>query len=589
MRNGGDSFGRYFSPLRGLPMPTIVSQLDRIFKTAIHDAFNLDADPQISPGQNEKFGDYQSNAAMGLVKAVAEKTGQKLNPRTLAEQIKSRLNTGDMASEISIAGPGFINIRLSPPWVAAQLQSLAGNARLGVEPIANPQTVVVDYSGPNVAKEMHVGHLRPTVIGDAIVRILEFQGQNVIRQNHIGDWGMQFGMLVARLQEMGADHAAKLTDLEEFYRSAKQRYDQDPAFAERSRQIVLRLQSGAAEERAVWQSLIEQSRRHFQSIYSRMNVSLTRQHERGESFYNPVLNDVVGELQSRNVAVESQGAIVVWVEGYEAPLIVRKTDGGFGYATTDLAAVRFRAQELHAQRIIYLTDARQAQHFTQFFAAARRAGWTQDVRLDHVTFGTILGPDGKPFKTKSGENVKLADLLDEAEERALTVVTQKNPGLSESQRRQIAHAVGIGAVKYFDLARDWIGNYVFDWDKMLSLDGNTAPYLQYAHARIRSIFRKASDARPGKIVLESPFELALAKHILRLGEIIELVARELKPHHLCAYLYDLATRFSGFYENCPVLQSDEPTRASRLALCDLTARTLEVGLDLLGIEHPDQM
>jgi arginyl-tRNA synthetase len=318
-------------------------------------------------------------------------------------------------------------------------------------------------------------------------------------------------------------------------------------------------------------------------------VELGQEDVRGESFYNPMLREVVDEMKAAGVATKSEGATVVWVKGFEAPLIIQKTDGGFGYATTDLAALRYRVKELHAQRIIYVTDARQIQHFKQFFAAADRAGWTKGIRLDHVTFGMILGPDNKPFKTKSGENIKLNALLDEAEERALRVVTEKNPDLPDEQRQTIAHAVGIGAIKYFDLARDWIGNYVFDWEKILALDGNTAPYMQYAHARVQYIFRKAGDSKMGRIVLQSPHEVALAKHILRLGEVIDQVARELRPHHLCAYLYELATRFSVFYDSCPVIQSEPATRASRLALCYVTARTLEVGLELLGIEHPDQM
>ena len=570
-------------------MQTIPHQLESAFRAAISAALQIDADPAIGVSQNEQFGDYQCNAAMGLAKTVAEKTGKKQNPRAIAEQIIAKLDLGAMG-ETSIAGPGFINVRLSRPWLEQRLAEIAGDNRLGVEKPASPQTVVVDYSGPNVAKEMHVGHLRPTNIGDAIARILEFQGQHVIRQNHIGEWGMQFGLLVARLMETGAAEQTSLADMESFYKAAKTRYDEDPAFAAQARQTVLRLQNGEPHERNLWGKIIDHSRRHFQSLYDRMDVSMTRADERGESFYNPVLADVITELQTAGVATESQGAIVVWVDGFEAPLIIRKSEGGYGYATTDLAAVRYRVKELHAQRIIYFTDSRQSQHFAQFFSAARRAGWAAGVQLDHVGFGTILGPDGKPFKTKSGENVKLKDLLDEAEQRALRVVVEKNPELPEKQQHEIAHAVGVGAIKYFDLARDWVGNYVFDWDKMLALDGNTAPYLQYAHARICSIFRKAAGASTrGKIVLAEPAELSLAKHILRLGEIIEQVGRELKPHHLCGYLYELATRFSGFYEKCPVLQSDEPTRTSRLALCSLTARTLERSLDLLGIQHPEQM
>jgi arginyl-tRNA synthetase len=575
-------------------MPKIVTRLDRAFRAAIQDALQISADPQISPSQNENFGDYQSNAAMGLVKQVLQKTGQKLAPRAVAEQIKAKLDLGPMASEISIAGPGFINIKLSPLWLAQQLEAITGDRRLGVDLAENPRMAVIDYSGPNVAKQMHIGHLRPTNIGDTLARILEFQGQKVIRQNHIGDWGTAFGMLLQYLKESGSDAESSLADLEGFYRASKQRFDEDPVFAEKAREMVVRLQAGGAEETRLWKQIIAESRKHFQSLYDRMNISLKAEHERGESFYNPLLAEVVAELKEKKVAEESQGATVVFVKGFEAPLIVQKSGGGFNYGTTDLAAVRYRVRELHANRIIYLTDARQMQHFNQFFDAAKRAGWTENVSLEHVTFGSIQGPDGKPFKSKTGDNVKLKDLLDEAEERALAVVTAKNPELPESQKIAIARAVGIGAIKYYDLARDWIGNYTFDWEKMLSFDGNTAPYLQYAYARIRSIFRKAESAHgesqsSAKIQLGSPYELALGKHILRLGEIIDLVARELKPHHLCGYLFDLATRFSGFFENCPVVQSEEPTRTSRLALCNLTAGTLALGLDLLGIEHPEKM
>jgi arginyl-tRNA synthetase len=575
-------------------MRTILSQLEDAFRAAIHAALGFDGQPLVSVSQNDEFGDYQANAAMGLSKKLAE-TGEKTNPRAVAEKIKAKLDLGEMANQVSIAGPGFINIRLSPSWVATQLQSAASQDRLGVDATPNPQTVVIDYSAPNAAKQMHVGHLRPTNIGDAISRLVEFQGHNIIRQNHIGDWGTQFGMLLTYLKEAGGGSQSHIADLEEFYRAAKKRFDEDPAFAAQSRDRVVRLQAGEAEELSLWKKIIEESRRHFEAIYDRMNVRLRPEHERGESFYNPFLADVVKDLKESSVAVVSEGATVVWVKGFEAPLIIQKTGGGFGYATTDLAALRFRIRDLHAQRIIYVTDARQAQHFRQFFDAANRAGWTRDVRLDHIMFGMICGPDGKPFKTKTGENVKLNDVLDEAEKRgyelAAAKAAEREVPLSDEQLHAIGRAVGIGAVKYYDLARDPIGNYFFDWNKMLALDGNTAPYLQYVYARIRSIFRKA-DAKPdlsATITLETPFELSLAKHMLRLGEIIDLSSRELKPLHLCTYLYDLATKFSSFYENCPVLQADSATRASRLVLCEATARTMALGLNLLGIEHPEQM
>ncbi|MCY2951373.1 MAG: arginine--tRNA ligase [Planctomycetota bacterium] len=598
-------------------MQTITVQLEAVFRKAISKAFGVQADPLIAQAVNEKFGDYQSNAAMGLAKQLATKTGQKTNPRSVAEKITENLELGDIASEISIAGPGFINVRLSGDWLRKQLASIGGDPRLGIETTANPRQVVVDYSGPNVAKEMHVGHIRSTLIGDALARTIEFQGNPVIRQNHLGDWGTQFGMLIAYLDSpdrktpvdyevhiydtLGVNKSENtgtspqtqvhISDLEEFYRAAKVEFDKVPPFADRAREIVVALQAGDADIVAKWNMIVEASRQHFQPLYLRMGINLSRADERGESFYNPFLAEVVNELKQNRVAVESQGAVVVWVEGFESPLIIQKSGGGFGYPTTDLAAIRFRVQQLGARRIIYVTDARQIQHFKQVFFTARKANWVKDVDLEHVTFGSILGEDGTPFKTRTGGTVKLKDLLDEAHQRAFTLVTEKNPELPESQRQDIARAVGIGGIKYFDLARDRTGDYVFSWEKMLAMDGNTAPYLQYAYARIRSIFRKAGLPRGNheQIQLQTSHELTLAKHILRLGEVIEVVGRELKPHHLCNYLYELATNFSGFYENCPVLQSPEPTRSSRLGLCEVTARTMAVGLDLLGIEHPEQM
>ncbi len=572
-------------------MLTITAQLDAAFRKAIQTAFGFDADPLIAQAVNEKFGDYQANAAMGLAKELATKTGQKSNPRAVADQIKANLQLGDIASQVTIAGPGFINVTLSQDWLAKQLAAIGNQPRLGIDPVAKPLNVVVDYSGPNVAKEMHVGHIRSTLIGDALARTIEFQGHHVIRQNHLGDWGTQFGMLLAHLKQAAGTAEAQIADLEEFYRNAKKRFDDDPAFADEARQTVVRLQAGSPPELALWNRIVDASRQHFQPLYERMGIHLTRDDERGESFYNPFLTHVVDELKQKGVAVDSQGAVVVWVDGFESPLIIQKSGGGFGYATTDLAAIRYRVQQLRANRIIYVTDARQMQHFKQVFFAARKANWFNDLQLEHVTFGSILGDDGTPFKTRTGGTVKLKDLLDEAQQRAYTLVTQKNPELPEAQRLNVARAVGIGAIKYFDLARDRTGDYVFSWEKMLAMDGNTAPYLQYAYARIRSIFRKADlpGGNPALIQVQTLHELALAKHILRLAEIIEVVARELKPHHLCNYLYELATKFSGFYENCPVLTSPEPLRSSRLGLCEVTARTMALGLELLGIEHPEQM
>jgi arginyl-tRNA synthetase len=576
-------------------MQTISAQLDRAFRAAIRDAFGIEADPLISLGQNENFGDYQSNAAMGLAKQLTESTGQKTNPRVVAEQIKAKLNLGETASETSIAGPGFINVRLSPAWLAKQMQTVVRDDRLGSPKVDSPQTVVVDYSGPNVAKQMHVGHLRSTIIGDAISRVIEFQGHNVVRQNHIGDWGTQFGMLIAHLASLSPNEAMSILDLENFYRQAKQRFDAEPAFQDAARAQVVALQSGDANAREAWQRIVESTRAEYQPLYERLHVKLRVEHERGESFYNRFLPDVVKDLRGKSLAVESQGATAVFIDGPEKPpVIVEKSGGGFLYATTDLAALRYRAQELHANRIIYTHDSRQANHFDQVFRIARAAGFVPpDVQLDYAPFGTMLGEDGKPFKTRSGDTVKLKDLLDEAVERAMKLVTQKNPDLSDDQRRAVARIVGIGAVKYSDLAKDRVSDYVFSWDRALAMDGNTAPYLQYAYARIRSIFRKADVAADAlssaTLSLESPYEFGLAKHILRLGEVIDLVSRELKPHHLCAYLYELATRFSSFYEHCPVLKSEEPVRSSRLLLSDATARVMALGLGLVGIECPEQM
>lgn len=572
-------------------MKTIPQLLDGAFRAAIRKAFDIDADPQITVTLNDKFGDYQSNCAMSLVRVVTEKTGQKANPRAVAQAIVDALGADPMWDEISIAGPGFINVRIAPAWLDGVLRAIAEDERLGVETAADPARVVVDYSGPNVAKQMHVGHLRSTIIGDALSRVIEFQGHEVVRQNHIGDWGTQFGMLIAHLRHLGEEDSAHIEDLEEFYRSAKKRFDEDPAFQDEARQTVVRLQGGEPAERALWERILEETRRHYQPIYGRLGVKLRREHERGESFYNPLLPAVVADLSEAGIARESEGATAVFVEGYETPIIIEKTGGGYLYATTDLAAIRYRVSELGARRIVYTHDARQAQHFAMVFDTARRAGWADGVQLDYAPFGTMLGEDGRPFKTRSGDTVKLRDLLDEAEERALALVTEKNPAMPEEARRAVARAVGIGGVKYSDLSKDRVSDYVFSWDKMLAMDGNTAPYLQYVYARVRSIFRKAGTeaAAADRIHLETPQELALAKHILRLGEIVDLVARELKPHYLCIYLYDLATRFSAFYENCHVLTSPEQVRAGRLALCALTARTMALGLNLLGIEHPDQM
>jgi arginyl-tRNA synthetase len=462
--------------------------------------------------------------------------------------------------------------------------------------------VVVDYCGVNAAKEMHVGHLRSTIIGDAVCNVLEALGHTVIRQNHVGDWGTQFGMLIAYLKSVPGGESAPISDLEGFYRDAKKRFDSEPGFADEARRMVVTLQSGEPEATRLWTKILDATRDHYEAVCRRLGVKLTRADERGESSYNADLPRVVRELREKGLAKESEGAVAVFIDGEEkAPLIVEKTGGGYLYGTTDLAAVRYRASPpptgLGADRVLYFVDARQGQHFAQVFKTAKAAGWTGPgggASFEHAPFGTMMGADGKPFKTRSGDVVKLADLLDEAEERALAVVREKNPDLPEGVQREVARVVGIGAVKYADLSKDRTSDYVFEWERMLSLQGNTAPYLQYAYARIRSIFRKAAppltpESLTGEIRLEEATELALGKHLVRFGEVLESVGAELKPHLLCNYLYELAGKFSSFYEACDVLGSGEPVRTSRLRLAEATGRTLREGLGLLGIECPEQM
>ncbi len=580
------------------------SLLAQRFQAAVGKAVgdeHASANPQVRPANNPKFGDYQANLAMGLAKQLGQK------PRDLAQKIVDALDVSGLCEKVEIAGPGFINLYLSEAFIDRQVAAMTSDAdRLGVAPADPPRTVVVDYSGPNVAKEMHVGHLRSTVIGDCIARTLDFQGHRVIRQNHLGDWGTQFGMLIEHLiesvsPEKLASASFEIGDLNAFYQQAKKKFDQDTGFADRARARVVALQGGDKQTHKLWQALYNKSVEHFDAAYSRMGVLLTDDDIHGESFYNPKLPAVIEGLKKANTLKESQGAKVVFPDGFvdregePQPIIVQKSDGGYLYATTDLAAARYRIDELGADRVIYVTDARQSQHFAMVFATLRQVGWaSQQVQLDHVPFGTVLGKDHKPFKTREGGTVKLIDLLDEAQRRAVEVVKQKNPDLSTDRCEQIAHAIGIGALKYADLSSDRIKDYVFDWDRMLSFEGNTAPYLQNAFVRIRSIFRKGEIA-PGSladaaIAIRQPTERALAVKLLQLPEVIEAVAQSLEPHRLCTYLYELASAFHQFYEKCSVLNAaDEPTKHSRLALCELTARTLEKGLGLLGIGVVEQM
>jgi arginyl-tRNA synthetase len=552
------------------------------------------ADPLIRPAANPKFGDYQANVAMSLAKAVGRK------PRDVAAAIVEKLDLAGICEPPEVAGPGFVNLTLTREFVDRAANTLAGDQRLGI-PAADPrQRVVVDYSSPNVAKEMHVGHLRSTVIGDAIVRTLEALGHTVVRQNHIGDWGTQFGMLIEHLadsfdEESLTGMSFDIGDLNRFYQSAKKKFDEDADFSRRSRQRVVALQGGDVETYELWRALYIKSLEHFDRTYDRLGVCLTDDDLRGESAYNNDLPGLTQQVIDADVATESQGAVVIPVEGFEAPMIVRKSDGGYGYDATDLAALRYRVDELEADRIIYVTDSRQAQHFAMLFDAGRRIGWLNGAAAEHVAFGTVLGEDGRPFKTRSGETVKLSDLLDEAEQRAADIVARKNPDLGDAERVEVARVVGIGAIKYADLSSDRTRDYVFSWDRMLAMDGNTAPYLQYAYARIRSIFRKADaqlgtgNWQLGTISIAEPAERALVMQLIQFGSIVERVGRLLEPHHLCNYLYDLATAFSGFYENCPVLRADPAVRDSRLRLCDLTANVMQGGLGLLGIEVLERM
>ncbi len=549
-----------------------------------------DVDPQVRLAQDPRFGDYQINVAMALAKRLGRK------PRDIAQDIVTRLSVGELCEGPQIAGPGFINLTLRRSFLEQAAAQLATDPHLTLADPGEPVRTVVDYSGPNVAKEMHVGHLRSSVIGDSIVRVLEALGHPVIRQNHLGDWGTQFGMLIECMIECGAADQPEyqVSDLNALYQQAKRRFDEDVAFADRARRRVVALQRHEPQTLELWRRLVRESERHFEQAYTRLGVRLRRDDVRGESAYNDRLAGVVDDLLGQGIAVESEGAVVVFVEPYEAPMIVRKRDGGYGYDATDLAALRYRVTDLAAQRVIYVTDARQREHFDKVFAAAGRAGWLEGVAAEHVTFGTVLGEDGKPFKTRSGETVKLADLLDEAEQRAAAVVAEKNPDLEPSRQRQVARVVGIGAIKYADLSSERTRDYVFSWDRMLAMDGNTAPYLQYAYARIRSIFRRADlaagDLADARIIIAHEAERALVMKLMQLGPVARSVASSLQPHHLCTYLYELATTFSGFYENCPVLRAeDDASRMSRLGLCDLTARTLRRGLDLLGIDVLEQM
>ena len=555
-----------------------------------------DCEPQVRQSAKVQFGDYQANGVM----AVAKKLG--MPPRQLAEQVLTHLDLSGIASKTEIAGPGFINIFLEPAFLASHVDAALKSDRLGVsQPEA--QTVVVDYSAPNVAKEMHVGHLRSTIIGDAAVRTLEFLGHKVIRANHVGDWGTQFGMLIAYLEKQQQENAGEmaLADLEGFYREAKKHYDEDEAFAERARSYVVKLQGGDPYFLEMWRKLVDITMSQNQLTYNRLNVTLTRDDVMGESLYNPMLPGIVADLKAKHLAVESEGATVVFLDEYKNKegepmgVIIQKKDGGYLYTTTDIACAKYRYETLHADRVLYYIDSRQHQHLMQAWTIVRKAGYVPDcVPLEHHMFGMMLGKDGKPFKTRAGGTVKLSDLLDEALERARRLVAEKNPDMPAEELEKLANAVGIGAVKYADLSKNRTTDYIFDWDNMLAFEGNTAPYMQYAYTRVLSVFRKAnideSVLANATVTITEDREAQLAARLLQFEETLSVVARDGTPHVMCAYLYDLAGLFSGFYEHCPILSAEnESVRNSRLKLAQLTAKTLKLGLDTLGIETVERM
>ena len=568
---------------------------DKVSQAMIAAGAPADCEPQVRQSAKVQFGDYQANGMM----AVAKKLGQA--PRQLAEQVIQHLDLNGIASKVEIAGPGFINIFLDRAWLAAQTAQVLQLPRLGVSAVA-PQTVVVDYSAPNVAKQMHVGHVRSTIIGDAAVRTLEFLGHNVIRANHVGDWGTQFGMLIAYLEKQQNEHHEEiaLADLEAFYREAKVTYDADEAFAERARNYVVKLQGGDEYCRSMWKKLVDITMSQNQQVYDRLNVTLTRKDVMGESLYNDMLPGIVADLREKGLAVTSEGATVVFLdefknkEGEPMGVIIQKKDGGYLYTTTDIACAKYRFETLHADRVLYYIDSRQHQHLQQAWTIVRKAGYVpESVPLEHHAFGMMLGKDGRPFKTRSGGTIRLADLLDEAVERAHALVSEKNPEMSAQELKDLSEVVGIGAVKYADLSKSRTTDYIFDWDNMLAFEGNTAPYMQYAYTRVLSVFRKAgidADSLSGDIVLTEEREAQLATRLLQFEEVITQVAREGTPHVMCAYLYDLAGQFSGFYEHCPILSAeDENIRQSRLQLAALTAKTLKQGLDTLGIKTVERM
>ena len=556
-----------------------------------------DADPLIRPSS---FADFQANVALPLGKRLGRA------PRQVAAELAAHLDVTDMCAAPEVSGPGFINFTLRDDWIAAQASQMLNDPRLGVAPATSPQTVVVEYSSPNVAKEMHVGHLRTTIVGDAIARVLEFAGHRVIRDNHVGDWGTPFGMLIEHLLDVGADSAEAallMTDPNAFYQAARYKFDTNPVFAERARSRLVRLQAGDPATLAIWQRLVDISREYLHQVYARLRVTLTDDDIRGESFYNDTLANTVSALEEKGIATVSDGALCAFPAGFTGregrplPLIIRKSDGGYNYATTDLAAVRYRVDKLNCDRSVYVVGSEQALHFQMVFAVAREAGWIPDsVSFEHAQIGMVLGQDGNRLKTREGETPKLSGLLAEGVDRARGILDELDAAarFDGAELDAVAEAVGIGAVKYADLSTARESAYLFDWDRMISFRGNTGPYLQYATARIRSIFRRAgdadADARSAGVAITAGPERALALRLLSFGAMVIQLGETAEPHRLCAYLFDVASLFTTFYEECPVLKAEpESLRVSRLALCALTLDVLTMGLDLIGVPVPERM
>ena len=561
------------------------SQINNVIKDAFKNA-GIEYEPMsVSEATKPEFGDYQFNGAMALSKKLGK------NPREIAQNILDNMELTKVVNKAQIAGPGFINLWINPDWLALECEKAISDDRLGISKNDKPQKVVVDYSGPNMAKQMHVGHLRSTIIGDTLSNLLTFLGDEVIRQNHIGDWGTQFGMLIAYLEMKDEDGLVSLKDLEQFYKDAKGEFDANADFANRAREYVVKIQSGDEHCLELWKKFIDISLGHCEEVYEKLNVNLTRDDVRAESFYNDSLSKVVEVLDDKGILKESNGAKCVFLDGEEIPVIVQKGDGGYLYATTDLAALWYRANELGAKRISYVVDARQGGHFKQVFKVAKDAGFVpEDVKLEHIAFGTMMDKGGKPFKTRDGGTVKLIDLLDEAVIKAKETIKNRDEYTSQ-QIDELAKIIGIGAVKYADLAINRESNYIFNWDKMLSFEGNTSLYMQYAYARIQSIFRKYNSTIDGKIIISDELEHRLAVMLLRFEDVLSRSAEDASPNQITTYLYELVTLFMRFYEQNPILKDGvkDDIKMSRLKLADLTAKTIKQGLDILGIKVVDKL